>query len=553
MHRTASILRRKYSAVAAVAAAACALIFLGAAGPGDAPADETARDLRTILSTGKLPELNDGELDFAALRAFYAAMAYKPVWSGSATAENESRTMLAALSRAPDDGLDASDYHAGTDVLRRAHDAPLAAAAFDVLLTDGALKFARDLRQGRPEAKADRDVDLPGGRFDPRASLAAALETHALAAFLAGLAPPQPEYARLRFALRRYRDIAAEGGWPMLEKAETDRLFSDAALSALLRRRLAYEDASASSDADLADAVKRFQLRHGLKADGRVGGQTLRALNVPASERVLEIIANMERWRWMPRTFEDRYVAVNVPDARLDLIADGKIVLSSRVIVGRRRGPTPILRAVASSVTINPPWNVPATIARKEILPKLKSNPAYLASQNMVLLNGPPDDPNGLHIDWKAVPAARFPYQIQQLPGPTNALGQIKLELPNRFAVYLHDTPAKGAFDLDQRYLSHGCVRVQDIKALASYALAGDVTSAVADIDTAVAAGTTQHLPLGTPLPIYLLYWTAFADDYGAVEFRDDIYGRDRRLLDALAKRAPHQQVTLAVMQCRPA
>ena len=196
---------------------------------------------------------------------------------------------------------------------------------------------------------------------------------------------------------------------------------------------------------------------------------------------------------------------------------------------------------------------MPASIARKEILPKLQSDPGYLAAQNMILVNGPPDDPNGLHVDWRALSRSNFPYRIQQLPGPKNALGQIKLELPNRFDVYLHDTPGQSAFDLNERYLSHGCVRVQEIKGLASYALTGDPASAVDELSAAVAAGTTQHLALREPLPIYFLYWTAFVDDDGMIEFRDDIYGRDRRMLDALSHRGLRQQVTFDVTQCHAA
>ena len=250
-------------------------------------------------------------------------------------------------------------------------------------------------------------------------------------------------------------------------------------------------------------------------------------LNAPS------IMANMERWRWMPRVLETDRIVINAADASLQLWLGGQAVLTSRVIVGRPGNPTPILRAEGAGVTLNPAWTVPQSIAIKEILPKLKHNHAYLASQDMVLLNGPPGDPHGLHVNWRAIPAGTFPYQIRQIPGPRNPLGQIKLELPNRFDVYLHDTPGKSAFARPVRALSHGCVRVEQILPLASYALNADL-GATEQISQAIGTGETRYVPLHRKLPVYFLYWTAFPDAQGKIQFRPDIYGRDRRLIAAM-------------------
>ena len=299
-----------------------------------------------------------------------------------------------------------------------------------------------------------------------------------------------------------------------------------------------FEDAAAAlPDADLPEAVKRFQARNGLDPDGVVGAKTLAALNISAAARADTIAANLERWRWLPRALEADHIAINVPDAKLELRLAGQVVLASRVVVGRPHDPTPILRAEGAGITVNPPWNVPASIAVREILPKLKVNHAYLVSQDMVLVNGPPDDPQGLHIDWRAIPAGRFPYQVRQIPGPRNALGRVKIELPNRFDVYLHDTPDRSAFARPSRDLSHGCVRVEQILPLASYALSGDTVS-VERITVAIDTGETQHLPLKKLLPVYFLYWTAFTSRDGTVQFRPDIYGRDRRLIAAMRPEA---------------
>ncbi|HKU54022.1 MAG TPA: L,D-transpeptidase family protein [Rhizomicrobium sp.] len=248
------------------------------------------------------------------------------------------------------------------------------------------------------------------------------------------------------------------------------------------------------------------------------------------------IAANMERWRWLPPTLEPDRIVINAADAQLQLWLGGKMVLASRVIVGRPQSRTPILRAEGAGITVNPPWTVPQSIAVKEILPKLKTNRAYLAEHDMVLLDGPAGDPHGLHMNWRAVRAGTFPYQIRQYPGPRNPLGRIKIELPNRFDVYLHDTPGKAAFAKAKRALSHGCVRVEQILPLASYALSGDLET-MKNIALATDTGETKYLPLSRRLPVYFLYWTAFAGPDGAAQVRPDIYGRDRRLIAAMRTR----------------
>ena len=245
------------------------------------------------------------------------------------------------------------------------------------------------------------------------------------------------------------------------------------------------------------------------------------------------LVANMERWRWLPRVLEVDRVVINAANQELEFRLGGKPVLHSRVIVGKPATPTPILRAEGVGVTVNPPWTVPHTIAVKEILPKLKRNPAYLASQDMVLMNGPSGDPHGLSVNWRAIRADRFPYVIRQLPGPHNSLGQVKLELPNRMDVYLHDTPAKSLFGRPNRAFSHGCVRVEQILPLASYALAAD-QSVITQIMERMGTGETSFLPLKARLPVYFLYWTAYPGEDGKIAFGADIYGRDQRLIRAM-------------------
>jgi murein L,D-transpeptidase YcbB/YkuD len=259
----------------------------------------------------------------------------------------------------------------------------------------------------------------------------------------------------------------------------------------------------------------------------------LKAALSRGGDKSVLIAANMERWRWLPPVLEPDRIVVNAPDAQLEMWLGGRRVLTSRVIVGRITSPTPILRAEGAGITVNPPWNVPRSIAVTEILPKLKRNHAWLANHDMVLLNGPVGDPHGLHVNWRAIRAGTFPYQIRQYPGPRNPLGQIKLELPNRFDVYLHDTPDKGAFARSTRQLSHGCVRVEQILPLASYALTAD-TTAMQEITEMIGQGDTRYVPLRRKLPVYFLYWTAVAGLDGELQFHNDVYGRDKRLIAAM-------------------
>jgi murein L,D-transpeptidase YcbB/YkuD len=498
--------------------------------------------VESILRNGKVvadlagnPAFVVGEetVDGDALIRFYQLRDSRLVWSGGAPAVADAAIAMQALSRANEHALDTTRYHLKQLADIDATASRDSAATYDLLLTDAILKYAMDLRNGMPSA-ADRDVDLPAEVFDAVSALNTALEDGALGEFLTELAPPHREYKRLAAALALYRKLAEEGGWPQIPVNRASGRNQAEVYSSLLRERLAREDATVDQDSDLTEALRRYQSRNGLEADGKAGPQTLAALNIPASERVEQIEASMERWRWLPRRLESRRVMVNAADATLEVIDNDQVILRSRVIVGTPDNPTPILRAIATGVTVNPPWNVPASIARNEFLPRLRRNPNFLVSQNIILVNGPPDDPHGTRINWRAVSAETFPYTLQQRPGAGNALGQLKLDMPNVFSVYLHDTPGKREFARSQRNLSHGCVRVEQILPLASVALGGDAMEAAETLTGAAITGETKYLALEEPLPVYVLYWTAIGNADGTAQFRRDVYRRDKRLVRAL-------------------
>ena len=478
-----------------------------------ARAEGVADDLRRLLSGDVVLRLAGRPLDRAALGRIYETRDFAPIWVGSLDRETALRV---ALAEAPAHGLDARAF-AVPDV---------GESEREVLLTDAFLRYAAALAQGRVSA-ADFEDDWALRRpdFDATAALERAA-TGDVAGVLRALAPDEPRYTRLQSTLARYEALAAAGDWPRVPNVGKLKLGDSGVAVMKLRRRLAIEgyleDPTPSRDFDEAveAAVKHFQAQHGIAVDGHVGPSTFDALNRPASARVEQIKVNLERWRESPRHWPATRIEVNVPAAWLTVVDHGEPAFGMRAIVGAENHPTPVLRAYMNAVLFNPPWNVPDSIVKKEILPHLRQDPRYLERN---------------HYVWLGRPRASA---MQQLPGADNALGRIKFELPNVYDVYLHDTSSHPLFGRVVRTLSHGCVRLEEPRQLALYVLAGKTGFATEEeIDDAIALGTTQRVALPHTLPVYLVYSTAFVDDDGGIEFRDDIYGRDLRLAAAMAKR----------------
>jgi murein L,D-transpeptidase YcbB/YkuD len=289
-------------------------------------------------------------------------------------------------------------------------------------------------------------------------------------------------------------------------------------------------------DDQLQAAVTRFQERHGLAPDGRVGPKTLEALNVPIEQRIDQMLLSLERRRWMPDDRGQRYVFVNLADFELKVVDEPKTVLDTRVVVGAPYHRTPVFSAAMTYAEINPYWNVPSSIARNELLPKIKEDPGYLAANNFELLSDWSDSAVAIDpasIDWEGVTPDTLTYRIRQRPGAGNALGHIKFMFPNQFNVYLHDTPARSLFDKVERSFSHGCIRVYQPENFGAVVLAQDGWS-LDRIDAAIATGERTIVTLAEPLPVHIAYLTAWVNKDGTVHFRNDVYGRDAILADAL-------------------
>jgi len=529
-----------------MAAAVLVIVVSGPREVGGEADGSSRRAIREALDRPGALRIAGRSLDRPALTRFYGPRDFTPAWGPMDGGSERASILLQALAAAEAHGLEPAAYHLGAIQVRGAGSAVGWSVENELLLTDAFVRYATDLRSGRrPPGFKDADWGIPAQSFDAVSALTAVLrEPGTWTTLLASLPPPSRDYGRLVDALRHYRAIATRGDWPLVPSGAPLRPGDDDARVAALRTRLAAEDERVSPriatryDGQVEDGVRRFQARHGLPADGIVGPATVRSLNVSAADRARQIALNLERWRWLPRDFGRHYVVVNIADAMLHVVLDGQTVLASRVVVGDVRHPTPVVRAEMDAIILNPRWGVPSSIAVAEILPRIRENARYLAENHMVILERRESDPFGLKIDWATIPSDPFPFRLQQQPGPDNPLGRIKFDIPNRFDVYLHDTPVRSLFVRPVRTASHGCVRVERANDLALHVLTdGTGRWTKRRLEEAIASAGSPRIALARPLPVYILYWTAFADPDGAVKFRDDVYGRDRRTADMLASR----------------
>lgn len=408
-------------------------------------------------------------------------------------------------------------------------DAAVALPQDNDALVRAALDHARAVHAGRlAEADFQRDWAMRPAAFDPLPAFRDAVARDRLAAWVASLPPPYAGYDTLAAGLARYRAIAAEGGWTTIGAAPGFGAVDPRV--AALRARLAVEDPQVKGagnrfDPALVEAVRRAQRRYGLNPTGVVGAQTIAALNVPVDARIGQIKANMERWRWLPPTLEKDRVQVNIAAAVLTLFDGDAPVLSMKAVTGRPGDETPMLTSSIHSIVLNPPWNVPTGIANRELWPKVKASPGYLAR-------------NGFRV----IDTGDGGKRLQQA-SERSALGKFKFDFANPFAVYLHDTPAQGGFARFDRLASHGCVRLEKPADLARQLMSTTPEWPAATIDQTVAAGKTVRAKLAAPVAVYLLYWTAFAGPSGQVAFRDDPYRWDGTLAAKIAARSARQSL----------
>ncbi|MBK8740756.1 MAG: L,D-transpeptidase family protein [Betaproteobacteria bacterium] len=496
------------------------------------------------------------------LDAFYAPAAHGPAWTAAGRPSPAAAAAIAQLQSATLRGLAAADYDAdwlAREARRLDEGTPAERelARFDVSLTLALLHFIADSHAGRVRlAYANVPPEVRAPKFDPVAALRAALAQARVAAVIDGAEPAFPIYTRLKAALARYR-LLAEQPLPLLpalsgkvKKIEPGGAY--AGLAELRERLVVTGDLPAASPAPLAgryesplvEGVRLFQERHGLEPDGILGRQTIAELNVPLASRVRQIELSMERLRWLPPFPDGPLIAVNIPSFRLWAFDAGpsstEPALSMRAIVGQAmRTQTPAFVGEMRYVEFNPYWNVPPSIARNEIIPRLRRDPGYFARNDMEFVGPGKDGAIGTTVDEAALAALDAgKIRLRQRPGALNALGAIKFGLPNSDDIYLHSTPAKQLFARSRRDFSHGCIRLEMAEALAQFVLRDQPEWTAARIESEMASGVQRTVRLPNPIPVVIFYTTAIADHEGRTLFAGDVYRLDQSAERALAARS---------------
>jgi murein L,D-transpeptidase YcbB/YkuD len=503
------------------------------------------------------------------LKRFYLAMDYRPAW----TNRQAIARLVEVIEESTADGLTPSDYH--LEEIRsfagNLPESPALKARADLLMTDAVFTLMWHLRTGKVSPRsldANWNIALPKSPQDYDQTLMMAVMGSKFPEMIAALRNASSEYVTLRKALRLYRKIAENGGWetvtwgpqitrvgeadpriPLIQKRlilTGDLLHDTAILKSVRSSADSVRSASpasipshfAASDIiytqDIYDAVSAFQRRHGLSVDGVISNETLGAMNMPVAERINQIRVNLERERWHSSTLGSSYVMVNIPAFSVVYVQDKEVRWKSRVIVGKPDLQTPVFGAQIQSVILNPRWVIPPGILVKEAIPAIRKSIGYLSRHQLTVVdsNGKPVDP--AQVSWSQYSGGgAFPYRLVQASGDAGSLGRIKFNMPNRFTVYMHDTPTKPLFERSRRAYSHGCVRVDRPFELAEYLLRDSVKWSLPKIETAINTGKTRTVPLPVKVPVYFFYQTVFTEGDNIV-FRNDVYDRDKELLDAL-------------------
>jgi murein L,D-transpeptidase YcbB/YkuD len=487
-------------------------------GPVDLPIAEKLRD----KVTGRLDRVFDRKKDRDAVIAFYTGRLFAPLWIENGAANARAKAVAAQLAAADAEALDPSDYprpdfKAGTE--------PDALADAELRLTASALNYARHAQTGRVHfSRVAYDIGYTQMLPEPAEILAKLAEAKNAGEALADYNPPHDGYKALKSKLADARGRKSDSGHPRIGGGPVLKVGMHDSRVPQLRERLGLTDESGTTyDKNLAEAVKKFQRERELSPTGTLNSATVDALNGGARQaRHREadiIIANMERWRWMPRDLGKAHVMLNIPNFTLKVMKDGQQIWTTKVVVGKAATPTPILTETMKYITVNPTWNVPPSIVQNEYLPALQQDPTVLARM-------------GLKVSYNRDGSIH----ISQPPGDKNALGRIRFNFPNKFLVYQHDTPDKHLFAHERRSYSHGCMRVENPfkygEVLLSIVLPKE--NYTQERLRRMIGSAEQNIQFPTHIPVHITYQTAFVDEQGKLVLREDIYGRDSRTLAAL-------------------
>jgi murein L,D-transpeptidase YcbB/YkuD len=530
-----------------------------------ADAGAVAERLRTLTSAGTPSESHSANFidDRQNAQKVYEAIQYAPAWVREGQATPQALAVISALQNSQQQGLNPEDYQASLwparlIALKAGSGSAGAVAQFDVALTVNTMRYLSNLRIGRVNPKpSEFGIDLDNHHYDLRQFLVQKVLTASnLPDILSKVEPQYLGYQRTEAALHTYLTLAAQDHSTPLPDPQQTVIDGTAYAGAVpLGERLrmlgdfpqgaAVDPNATTYDGPLVEAVKHFQLRHGLKSEGKLDKSTLHELNVPLSTRVIQLEDSLERWRWLPADYPQLPVMVNIPGFRLRVFSDDHTTaLRMNVVVGKALNhQTPVFAKEMKYIIFRPYWNLPLDITRAEIVPKLQRDPRYLARKGFEAT-----DQNGHIVAAGAVNRAILAeiksgrLLIRQKPGPRNALGLVKFMFPNEFDVYLHSTPAPQLFSQSRRDFSHGCIRVEKPAELAAWLLQDQPKWTLETIRAAMQSGPdNQQVNLTRPVPVVIVYLTAIVEENSEVYFYDDIYGLDGALNDALAKNRNHE------------
>lgn len=484
------------------------------------------------------------------LERFYTERDYRSAWIQSGQPASLFYSVLSFLETAKSHGLRRENYQLDRLIELSSDQTLHQTFVLEFETTLSLLQFTRDLYRGRFDASViDPNWHIPQLEFDAAIFLKKALDSGNPDQSFSSLAARNLNYQLLKQALEKFDNlISRKVTWTHIPNIPLLKPGNSHSAVPLIRQRItqAYEThgipeynlslstvnkQNTTYDNTLKNAIKRFQFQHGLNADGIIGPNTIKALNRTPAEKYQQLRINLERLRWLPQQLGDRYLLVNIAGFQLIAVEDNQPLFDMRIIVGRDYRSTPSFHSRITHMIVNPFWNVPASIARKDLLPKQQRNPDYLNKEQIKVYkdythSGDPIDPET--IDWSSIKNG-FPYALRQDPGAHNALGAIKFMLPNPYSIYLHDTPSKSLFSKDIRTFSSGCIRLESPLLLADFALK-DQLSAEA-LEHYIESGKTKQINLTNPLPVYIVYMTVWVDSQQTIHYSPDSYERDKRAL----------------------
>ena len=479
---------------------------------------------------------------------FYSNRSFNLAWENGKNRQD----LITSLERADEEGLLPEDYHlreirALSNTTAYSKLSALEMADFDLILTDALILYASHLISGKVDQsklRTEWDLDMNEKPENPDSLLTVTLGNRQVKETLNSFKPKSPFYDDLKLYLKEYRELAKSGGWNKISEGETlKKGMRNERISEVRKYLITTNDLKADNveDDDLFDeeleiAVKKFQFRHNLTQDGAIGKGTLAQMNMSVEDRIEMMRLNLERARWVLHHPGDDFLIVNIAGFNIKRVQNKEIVYTSRVIVGKNHKESPIFKDEVEYIVMNPTWTLPYSIATHETLPKLKKDPGYLAAKQMEIMdrNGKVLDPN--NIDFSKYSSGNFPFIIRQKAGPHNALGQVKFIFPNKYAVYLHDTPSRSLFNREDRAFSHGCIRLEKKWELLMGLMNQPEVWNMDKINSVLESGKTTQINLKKHVDIYILYWTAGVDRDKNLYFERDVYNRDASVLKALNK-----------------